>query len=166
MSFSIFGQYVTNISATNSAVPLSVNETNVIRTLLITSASMIKAMALGFMPAPITAWNGSYLEREINAVTNGERAFSPLPNHRAPSPTMTCPGFNLSYSNDNDFAYAPALTGHFAKHLQLHQHPNDFYPTNLSPAATPDSGRQRFLRPTGDITNRWLQAPALNRSSL
>src|ERR1700683_4788481 len=76
LTFSIFGQYITNEATTNSINPLNVNETNVIRTVLISSSSMVKAMALDFAPGEdYTNWVGSYLEREINMTNGAEGVF-------------------------------------------------------------------------------------------
>jgi hypothetical protein len=152
LTFSIFGQYVTNEATTNSINPLTVNETNVLKTVLISSASLVKAMALDFAGANYTNWTGSYLEREINMTNGAEGIF--LYRTTAPATNLDVSRyFNLSFSND--FAYEPDLNSHFAGITNYVNTPGYFYPANFSPANNPIVGDNVYVRKTGNITNTW-----------
>src|ERR1017187_4346140 len=152
LSFSIFGQYTTNVAVTNSTNPLSVNEANVLKTVLMTSANLVKAMALDFAGTNYASWTGSYLEREINMTNGAEGIF--LCRTTAPVTNYDVSRY-FNYSFTNNFASKAALGSHFAGITNFINTPRSFYPTNFSPANNPLVGDNIYLRKTGNITNTW-----------
>jgi hypothetical protein len=115
LSFSLIGEYQTNIyytNADNSAGPLT-NEDSLIRTVLVSTGNVIKALAVDLEGTNYSTWTGSELVREVNLTNGNEGIFL----RKAGNQTNVSSFFGLSCSNNftgeltNEF---PALNTNLA----------------------------------------------------
>ena len=115
LTFSLLAEYQTNTFFTNSANPAGplTNEESRIRTVLIATGNVVKALAVDLDGSSSTTWNGAELVREVNLTNGTEGIFL----RKAGNQTNVSSFFGGSYSNNftgeltNEF---PALNTNFA----------------------------------------------------
>jgi hypothetical protein len=76
LTFSLLGEYQTNTFYTNAAFPSGpwTSEFSEIRPVLVTTANVVRALALDLEGTNYTIWNGAALVREVN-MTNGHEGI-------------------------------------------------------------------------------------------
>jgi hypothetical protein len=115
IGISLVGEYQTNTFYTNAAYPDGpwTSEFAYIRPVLVTTANVIRAMAVDMLGTNYTIWNGSELVREVNLTNGSEGIFLRKGNNQ----TNVSSFFGGSYSNNfmaglsNAF---PALTNNIS----------------------------------------------------
>jgi len=113
LTFSLLGEYQTNIFYTNSDNPPLTNEDSRTHTILIGTGSVIKALAVDLEGTNYSTWTGSELVREVNLTNGNEGIFL----RKAGNQTNVSSFFGGSYSNNFTAGLSnafPALNNNFA----------------------------------------------------
>jgi hypothetical protein len=148
LTFSLVGEYQTNIFFTNSDNPPLTNEDSRICPILVTAANVIKALAVDLEGTNYATWTGSELVREINLTNGNEGIFL----RKAGNQTNVSSFFDGSYSNNFTAGLSnafPALTNNISGLT------NDIYAStgNPSPEVELEQGWRRMSDPTNITTN-------------
>jgi hypothetical protein len=96
LTFSLIGEYQTNVFYTNSDNPPLTNEDSLIRTVLVGTGNVIKALAVDLEGTNYSTWTGSELLREVNLTNGNEGIFL----RKAGNQTNVSSFFGLSFSNN------------------------------------------------------------------
>ncbi len=158
LTFSLIGEYQTNTFTTNTSggTPVSTNEVLVVRPILITTACMIKAMAVDLEGTnwnvegtDSTNWDGARLVREVNLTNGAEGIFLRKGTHQINVSSF----FGTSFTNN--------FTGYLSNYLGLvtNGFTNSFTnssTTNLANDFPPQAaiiGGKVHIDPTTNTTN-------------
>ena len=158
LTFSLVGEFQTNTFTTNTSggTPVSTNEVLVVRPILLTTAYMVKAIAVDLEGTnwdlegtDSTNWAGARLVREVNLTNGAEGIFL----RRGTTQTNVSRFFSTSFTNN--------FTGYLSNYLGLVT--NDFTntftnssPTNFTNWFPPQGaliGGKLYIDPTGATTN-------------
>jgi hypothetical protein len=158
LTFSLIGEYQTNTFTTNTSdgTPVSTNEVLVVRPILLTTAYMVKAIAVDLegtnwdVEGPdSTNWNGARLVREVNLTNGAEGIFL----RKGTRQINVSSFFRTSFTNN--------FTGYLSNYLGLVT--NDFTnsftnssTTNFTNGFPPQAaiiGGKVYFRPATNTTN-------------
>jgi hypothetical protein len=148
LTFSLIGEYQTNIFSTNSDNPPLTNEDSKIRTVLVGTGNVIKALAVDLEGTNYTNWTGGSLVREVNLTNGNEGIFLRVNGNQ----TNVSSFFDGSYSNDFTAGLSnafPALTNNISGLT------NDIYGSSNNPIPQVElvRGWRRMTNPTNTTTN-------------